>query len=661
MKIFVSFQLLLLILICFSLSSSVVLSHDSDHESRKALKSIFGLIVTDSYLISYVYIVCVAGEENFGRWENGVLEGIEAPAPGPDGEHTTLMLAAKRTNRPDILRGFKRYHGGWNITNRHYWASVGFTGAAAFILAILWFVSFGLALVVHHFCGWRIDIKGKGSNRSKWICLALLILFTCATALPCLDFAVPLHSMPVPLHPMPSNAKVFLDKSKDVISCFLLPSPPWDPFSSPEEWCCTLWDKNFVTRVGCILLSVGQDEFYGESVHTLNYVVNQSDYTVETLRNVTEYLNLAKRINIAQVNLPQGIMDEIDKLNVDLNNAANMLTEKTSENSAKIRKVFNAVRSALITLAAVMLLLALLGLVLSVLGHQHAIHIFIISGWFLVAMTIILCGVFVILSSAISDTCTAMGEWVDNPQAETALSNILPCVDERTTNQTLIQSKQIITSIVMVVNEVIYSVVDANPPQGDPNYYNQSGPQMPPLCYPFDAQLQEAQCGSWEVSTANASEVWKNYTCTISDSGLCTSVGRVKPAMYQQLVTAVIISYALQRYAPPLLSFQNCNFVRETFKEITSEYCPPLKHYLQMIDAGLGLISGGIMLCLLLWLIYASRPPREEVLAKLSLPINFRRKGSTNHDGSYTYNNSEEKAIQMSSTSTNPESSVEKL
>ncbi|KAK6921647.1 hypothetical protein RJ641_012154, partial [Dillenia turbinata] len=528
-------------------------------------------------------------EENFGKWKNGVLEGIEAPAPGPDGEHTTLVLAAKRTNRPDILRGFKRYRGGWDITNRHYWASVGFTGAAAFILAILWFVSFGLALVVHHFCGWRIDIKDKGSNRSKWICLAMLILFTCAAA------------------------------------------------------------------VGCILLSVGQDEFYGESVDTLNYVVNQSDYTAETLRNVTEYLNLAKHINIAQVNLPQNIMDEIDKLNADLNNAANTLTEKTTENSAKIRKVFNAVRSALITVAVVMLLLVLLGLVLSVLGHQHAIHIFIISGWLLVAMTIILCGVFVILNSAISDTCTAMEEWVDNPQAETALSDILPCVDERTTNRTLVQSKQVITSIVVVVNQVIYSVVDANPSQGDPNYYNQSGPQMLPLCYPFDAQLQEAQCGSWEVSTANASEVWKNYTCTISESGQCTSVGRVTPTMYQQLATAVIISYALQRYTPLFLSFQDCNFVRETFKEITSQYCPPLKRYLQMIDAGLGLISGGIMLCLLLWLIYANRPQREEVLAKLSLPIKFRRKSSTNCNGSYTSNNSEEKAIQISSTSRNPE------
>lgn len=96
-------------------------------------------------------------------------------------------------------------------------------------------------------------------------------------------------------------------------------------------------------RVGCILLSVGQDEFHGEALHTLKYVVNQSDFTVETLRNVTEYLSLAKTINVAHVFLPSNVMDDIDKLTIDLTTAANTLQEKTSENSGKIVKVFKAV------------------------------------------------------------------------------------------------------------------------------------------------------------------------------------------------------------------------------------------------------------------------------------------------------------------------------
>ena len=101
----------------------------------------------------------------------------------------------------------------------------------------------------------------------------------------------------------------------------------------------------------------------------------------------------------------------------------------------------------------------------------------------------------------------AMGEWVENPHAESALSNILPCVDQRTTNKTLFQSKQVVTNIVSVVNRFIYSVADSNPTLGSMNYYNQSGPAMPPLCYPFDSQFRERQCTAQEVSSANASLV----------------------------------------------------------------------------------------------------------------------------------------------------------
>lgn len=512
----------------------------------------------------------ILGQENLGPWKNEISALAEAPGPASEVRpQTTLVLAANRTNRPDILRGFKRYRGGWDITSKHYWASVGFTGSAAFILSVLWFVSFGIVLVIHHCCGWRINIKGEGSHLSQKICLTLLLVFTCAAA------------------------------------------------------------------IGCILLSVGQDEFHGEVLHTLNYVVNQSDYTVHILRNVTQYLSLAKDINVAQVFLPSDIMDDIDKLNVDLNNAADTLTDKTSENSIKIKRVFNLVRSALITVAAVMLVLALIGLVLSVLGYQHAIHIFIISGWLLVAITFILCGVFVILNNAISDTCLAMQEWVENPHAETALSNILPCVDQKTTNQTLTQSKQTINGIVTVVNQFIYTYANANPSQGAPYSYNQSGPLMPPLCYPFDSHLQDNHCGDREVSIANASLVWQNYTCRVSSTGICTTVGRVTPDVYTQLTAAVNESYALEHYTPPLLSLQDCNFVRDTFQNITSSYCPPLDRYLKTVNAGLAMISVGVLLCLVLWILYANRPQREEVFVKLSSLLKGRiNKGGLNSNNS---------------------------
>ena len=113
-------------------------------------------------------------------------------------------------------------------------------------------------------------------------------------------------------------------------------------------------------------------------------------------------------------------------------------------------------------------------------------------------------------SSSISDTCMAMGDWVDHPHAETALSNILPCVDQRTTNKTLIKSKQVVNDLADIVNGFIDTFANPDPPRQDnnPYYFNQSGPPVPHLCYPYDSnQLQDRQCAPQEVSMANASLV----------------------------------------------------------------------------------------------------------------------------------------------------------
>ncbi|KAB1999570.1 hypothetical protein ES319_D12G171200v1 [Gossypium barbadense] len=174
------------------------------------------------------HVKLISGGVNLGAWNNEISELPQAPAPTTYESPSTLVLAAQRTNRPDLLRHFKHYHGGWNITNRHYWASVGFTGAVGFIFAALWFVS---------------------------------------------------------------------------------------------------W----------------QDEFHGEVLHTLKYVVNQSDYTLQILNNVTQYLSLAKTINVAELFLPSNVITDTDKLNLDLNAAADTLTENTDENAVRIRRVFNAI------------------------------------------------------------------------------------------------------------------------------------------------------------------------------------------------------------------------------------------------------------------------------------------------------------------------------
>lgn len=125
-------------------------------------------------------------------------------------------------------------------------------------------------------------------------------------------------------------------------------------------------------------------------------------------------------------------------------------------------------------------------------------------------------------------------------------------------------------------------------------------------------------------------QVWQKFVCEVSESGICITVGRVSPDIHSQMVAAVNESYALQHYTPPLLSFQNCNFVRETFHNITTAYCPHLHHHLKIVNVGLAMISVGILLCLLLWILYANHSQREDVSAKLSFSLNRRRNSNQN-------------------------------
>ncbi|CAI0416569.1 unnamed protein product [Linum tenue] len=111
---------------------------------------------------------------------------LEIPSSNDPVETSTLALAAERTYRKDPLDGFKRYDRGWNISDRHYWASVGFTGAPLFVVALIWFLGFGLCLLLgclFHYCCKR---QLHGYSRIAYaLSLIFLVLFSIAAVIGC--------------------------------------------------------------------------------------------------------------------------------------------------------------------------------------------------------------------------------------------------------------------------------------------------------------------------------------------------------------------------------------------------------------------------------------------------------------------------------------------
>ncbi|XP_010557625.1 PREDICTED: uncharacterized protein LOC104826563 isoform X2 [Tarenaya hassleriana] len=286
------------------------------------------------------------------------------------------------------------------------------------------------------------------------------------------------------------------------------------------------------------------------------------------------------------------------------------------ENQDKIQTALDNMRLALVIIAAVMLLLAFIGFVLSIFGLQCLVYTLVIVGWILVTGTFILCGVFLLLHNVVADTCVAMDQWVRHPTAHTALDDILPCVDNATAKETLDRTRLVTYQLINLVDTAITTVSNGNfPPQARPLYFNQSGPLMPILCNPFNSDLSDRMCQPGELGLNNATEVWKNYTCQITTPEMCATTGRVTPKFYNQMAAAVNISYGLYRYGPFLADLQDCDFVRSAFTEIHNDHCPGLWKYTLWIYVGLVLVSAAVMLSLVFWVIYA-RERRHRVYTK---------------------------------------------
>ncbi|KAJ6673322.1 TRANSMEMBRANE PROTEIN [Salix viminalis] len=123
-----------------------------------------------------------------GRENDGVVVPWEIRRHLAEEGNTTssLILAAKKTRRRDPLENFKFYTSGYNISNKHYWASVGFTAVPFFIVALVWFVIFGLCLSFICLCYCCCPTEPYGYSRACYaLSLISLILFTIAAIAGC--------------------------------------------------------------------------------------------------------------------------------------------------------------------------------------------------------------------------------------------------------------------------------------------------------------------------------------------------------------------------------------------------------------------------------------------------------------------------------------------
>ncbi|CAN6220629.1 unnamed protein product [Urochloa humidicola] len=229
-------------------------------------------------------------------------------------ESDTVVLAAERTRRKDPLNGLRYYTGGWNIRNRHYLASAGFSAAPVFVLAALWLVAVAAAALVACCCRCCRGGAAAGSNYSYSrrvfaLSLALLIVFSAAAV------------------------------------------------------------------IGCAVLFHGQGKLHGSTTATLDYVVGQADAAAATMRDFAGLLETAKGAGGGVASLPPNAARAIDDVARRVDAASDELAARTASNSRRIRTALNTIRKVLIGVAAVMLVLVFLGFVFSLTGFKSLVNI----------------------------------------------------------------------------------------------------------------------------------------------------------------------------------------------------------------------------------------------------------------------------------------------
>ncbi|RDX76321.1 hypothetical protein CR513_43697, partial [Mucuna pruriens] len=472
-------------------------------------------------------------------------------------KNTILVLAKERTRRKDLFNGFQLYTAGWNITNVHYLTVSqphSYLHHALLPQIVLATVQSVLSTALAFF-----------AVAVAWfIIFGVFLLIYCACCCCCNGGE-------------PSSYSKLLHHLSMI---FLI--------------LCTI-----AAIGGCAVMYTGQGKFRGSISNTLDYVVSQAQFVAENLTNVTSYFDTAEQL-VKGIPLPLDLGTDIEVVKMKINTAADSLSKKAKHNSKMIHRVIDGVWGtgsyyccccyALCFISRILYSFLYLG------GSvPHTLPVCLMS----FNLFIFICEINIMKTSVAGDTCVAMDEWVVNPTAHTALDDILPCVEKATILETIVRSKTVTYMVIEAFDHLITNVTN-----GIDAHYNQSGPLVPLLCNPFNSDFTPRQCAPGEVTFQNAEEVWKNYTCHVSSSKQCTSEGRLTPTVYTKMVDAVKVGYGLLHYGPFFAELVDCTFVRKTFANISSNYCPRLRKYSEWIYLGSAVVSAAVMFSLILWIVF---------------------------------------------------------
>ncbi|EEF28541.1 uncharacterized protein LOC8284758 [Ricinus communis] len=387
--------------------------------------------------------------------------------PGTDLLDRSNVTQSDDTVRVDPLDNFKKYRGGYDITNKHYWSSTVFTGIYGYAIGILWLLAgivYGGVLIASKYC-----CKSRKEKLTK--------------RLPC-------HKQ-----------------------CYLWPI-----------LLAIIFTVLTLTASGLVL--GGNQKFRSRARTVVNIIIDTADGASGTIYNTTGAMKEI-RDNLEASNASAGEASSfLTSTAQQLDNQADEIHREARKHRRLIEKGLKIVY--IITTVTISLnLVAITALsVCGTLRLRRALNLLIVLCWILTALCWLFFGVYFFLGKFSGDTCTALENFQINPY-NNSLSSILPCDEMLRAKPILTDVSEGIYNIVNQVNTNISVVQVCNPFSGPPEYQYQADNcpantikigDIPKILEPLScSDSNNGTCGSGQFISTNDFEAVEGYTTSLQN------------------------------------------------------------------------------------------------------------------------------------------------
>ncbi|KAL0368671.1 UNVERIFIED_CONTAM: hypothetical protein Scaly_1086000 [Sesamum calycinum] len=269
------------------------------------------------------------------------------------------------TVRVDPLDGLKKYRGGYDITNKHYWSSTVFTGIHGYAIAVLWLLcglGYGGFLLVARSCRSRRELK-KRSPCLKQDCYLQPLLFV-------------------------------------VVFTIL------------------------AITASCVVLG-GNAKFHSRAKTVIDIILDTADEASNTIYNTTGAMKEMSS-TLGEVQGSSRATGFLISTSRTLDAQAADIARQASKNRRLIDKGLKIVYIVTTVMISLTLVAVIALLVSGILKFRRARQVLIVLGWILTALCWFFFGIYFFLQNFVGDTCTALESFQQNPY-NNSLSSILPC------------------------------------------------------------------------------------------------------------------------------------------------------------------------------------------------------------------------------------------